>query len=62
MGKGWREGVPPKCAILQNEANFPRCWRLWIDLMDNVLEVLVRQFVTWLRLLRIGFVCDQDLA
>jgi hypothetical protein len=43
-------------SILPNEANSFECWTLWNILMSNALEVLVRQFVTWLRLSKIGFV------
>jgi hypothetical protein len=44
-----RRGGPPIYIKLQNEANFPGCWRMWMGFMDRVLEVKVRQFVTWLR-------------
>jgi hypothetical protein len=42
--------------ILPNEANVLEWVRLWIMLMDKVLAVRVRQFVTWLRSAGIGFV------
>jgi hypothetical protein len=42
-------GVPPVYVKLPNKANFPWCLNLRIGLMDKVLEVEVRQCVTWLR-------------
>ena len=43
---------------LQNEANFPECLTVWIALVDNVLAIMVRRFVTWLRFAGIGFVLE----
>jgi hypothetical protein len=34
---------------LRNEANLQGCVTFWIGLMHRMLEVVVRQFVTWLR-------------
>jgi hypothetical protein len=45
-----------KTAFLPNEANFSGCYVIWITLMDNALGVQLRQFVTWLRFTKIGFV------
>ena len=53
-GRG--EGVPPGYVKLPNKANFSECWTMWISLRDNVLEVQVCHFVTWLCFAKIGFV------
>jgi hypothetical protein len=48
-GRGDGPGGPPKYVILQNEANFSGCWRIWSGLRDKVLATQVCHFVTWLR-------------
>ncbi len=49
-GQGRRGGVLPIYVFLPNEANFLEYCAMWISLRDNVLEVQVCHFVTWLRL------------
>ena len=46
-----------KTRFLPNEANFVGRFRSWIGLRDKTLEVQECQFVDWLRLSKMGFVC-----
>lgn len=42
---------------LRNKANCPGCFNLWMGLMENMLEVQVRRFVTWLCSSGLGLFC-----
>jgi hypothetical protein len=48
------EGKGGLIIFLRNEANFSRCWSLWIRLMEKVLGVEVGQYDTWLRFAKLA--------
>jgi hypothetical protein len=56
QGARRQAGGGPQYVKLPNEANFWRCWRLWMWLTDRGLGGVLGQFVTWLRFAGIGFV------